>query len=169
VQEKKVMEILKQSLPNILGGLAVIAIVSAAGWVWSQYRTKSIDTSEIISPSDGEGVVHMAQVSGTFSEADANNDLWLVVQPVQDPQYYPQSSGILKQTNQNWRSVAYIGRSPEHNIGEAFIIHLVAISDASSQVFAEYLKKFRGIQERAGLDNLPEETIVLHSISVVRK
>jgi len=91
--------------------------------------------SLIILPTDGAIVSHMVQVSGTYSKYNANKDFWLVVQPVQSPQYHPQTSKIPKLKKKNWKSIAYVGQSPKHNIGDEFIIHLVSATKSASKIF----------------------------------
>ena len=163
------MEVFKKSLPNIIGGLAVVLILSVAGWMWSHYKSADKNVTEIIAPREGASVPHMAQLSGVYSESYKNHELWIVVQPVQSPAYHPQTSKIPKQSNNKWKAVAYVGRSAKHNIGEEFIIHLVSATTSASSNFNAYLIESAKRKSWVGLDLLPNGATVIDSVSVIRK
>jgi len=83
----RVRSISRLTLPNFLGGLAVVVVVSLSGWFWAHYSGSSTTTS-ITSPKKDESVPHMTQIDGRYSSIHKNLDLWIVVQPVNAPAYH---------------------------------------------------------------------------------
>lgn len=160
------MEIFKKSIPDIIGGLAVVIIVALAGWASSSY---SLNQIKIISPKDGEQVPWMTCLEGTYSDEYKDKDLWVVVQPVNSPQYHPQTSKIPKKSHHKWSAVAYVGESESKNIGEKFIIHLVSADTEASSQFETYLTQAAFSKQWPGLDSLPTNSRVVVSIGVYRK
>ncbi|MEA1900397.1 MAG: hypothetical protein U9N47_06510 [Thermodesulfobacteriota bacterium] len=103
------------SLPNFLGGLSVVIIVSLVTWGWQHFKKEEPKLPGIYELTDGDFVSHKTSVQGWYSEAEANVDLWLVVQPVESPHYHPQPGPIPKDQDGQWRGIAYLGASPEKN------------------------------------------------------
>ncbi len=161
------MNVFRQSLPNIIGGLAVVLIMSIVGWFWSQSDSDATNETIITFPKEGASVSRMAQFSGVYSNTYNEQDLWLVVQPVLSPTYHPQRSKIPK-SNNNWKAVAYVGESEKHNIGEEFIVHLVSATTSASSKFKEYLVESAKRKSWVGLEDLPNGAIALYSISITR-
>ena len=163
------MSILKMSLPNIIGGLTVVAIVSIAGWTWHTYWPQRPDSSIISEPKDGDRVKHIQSLTGWYSENEEESDLWIVVQPVQSPNYHPQPGPITKDKNGTWKAVSYLGKSASENIGEEFNIFLISASPEASKRFSEYLAFSADTKKWVGLERLPNGATSLYSIRVFRE
>jgi hypothetical protein len=125
--------------------------------------------TEIISPNEGETIPWMTPIEGTYSDKYKDQDLWIVVQPVNWPKYYPQKSKIPKQSNHNWKDVVYIGESISKNIGDKFIIHLVSANKEASSIFSNYLNQSAICWNESGMVGLPSNSNVVLSRCVYRK
>jgi len=77
-------------------------------------------------------------------------DIWLVVQPIPAPQYWPQSGPLLF-VGGKFHAVVYFGANAEQGIGQEFNLIIVSAPQNASQRFQEFLQK----PEAAGMPGLP--------------
>ena len=162
------MNLLKPTIANIIGGLAVAVIIAVAGYFANNYF---FNKTKIISPQEGDKVSWMTSIEGTFSSESEykKKHPWIVVQPIKSPKYHPQTSGIQIQANHKWNAVAYIGESDEKNSGEKFLIHLVLADETASLEIERYIKEATLTNSWDGLDPLSLNLDIAMSISVYRR
>lgn len=149
----------------ILVALSIFLIASPA---------LSQPTARITSPADGARVNHRISVSGTCQHVTSGRFLWLVVQPVGDTSFHPQSGSsqsraISNGCNGTWNGVAYIGENQSNNIGEEFDILLVDADRNGNLAMQNYLINARNTRVYSGLQPLPAGVNVLHKIRVIRR
>ncbi len=82
---------------------------------------------------------------------------------------HPQTAPVAKQQDDHWTGVAYLGESPEKNIGERFILHLVSANANATSVFSNYLLQASATNKYNGISALPVGAAVVVSTSVYRK
>ena len=158
---------MKKWLISILG-----AVVAGVLVYWITIGADSplkVKRSEIYEPTDGASVSQKTAVKGWCSESDAKNDLWLVVQPVESPYYHPQPGPIPKDKDGQWRGIAYVGTPDSKNIGEEYLIFVVATNPTVSKVFSDYLRDSNNKGKWTGLQTLPDGTTSIDSLRVIRK
>ena len=123
----------------------------------------------IIKPEDGDRVTCRETVEGWYSEVEANSDLWIVVQPVESPNYHPQPGPLPKNKNGKWQGIAQFGVSDKENIGEEFLVFIVQASSTVSQIFSNYIEDSNQKKQWNGLPTLPNGAVPFDSVKLIRK
>ena len=108
-------------------------------WVTVGFDSTSPKKYGIYHPIDGASVSNKILVEGFCNETDTKSDLWLVVQPIQSPYYHPQIGPLPKDDKGKWKGVANIGDSGSQNVGEEYLIFIVASNSSASKAFSDYL------------------------------
>ena len=106
---------------------------------------------------------------GFCGESNLKNDLWLVVQPIESTYFYPQVGPLPKDKKGNWHGIAYVGVSEGQNIGEEFLVFIMATNSSASKVFSDYLNDSKNQGAWEGLQTLPDGAISIDSVKVIRK
>ncbi len=163
------MSILKMSLPNFLGGLGVVVIVSLVTVGWQYFKEDEPKSPGIYEPKNDERVSHKTPVQGWYNKTEANVNLWLVVQPVESPHYHPQPGPVPIDNDGQWRGIVYLGESPRKNVGEEFLLFLIAANPDISQVFTDYLENSASQNRWIGLQTLPHGSTTIDSVRLVRR
>jgi len=120
-------------------------------------------TAQFTNLHNGSRVSFTQQVTGLVSGIPAGMDIWLVVQPLLAPQYWPQSGPLLIVGGQ-FHTVAYFGPSSAFSRGEEFNLIIVSAPQDASQRFREFLQE----PQAAGLSALPDGAQPLTQILVKR-
>lgn len=147
-------------------GMVIAGII--VFWLTTGNTTNGTNSVGIHSPLDGVRVNHKALIEGKYHESDTA-DLWIVVQPIASPYYHPQPGPVPKDPKGKWRGVAYVGESDEKNIGEEFLIFIVATDSSVSSIFSGYLIGAATKKHWPGFAKLPTGTIPIDSVRVIRK
>jgi copper(I)-binding protein len=112
---------------------------------------------------NGSRVSYPQQVTGLVSNVPAGMDIWLVVQPLFAPQYWPQSGPLLIVGGQ-FHGVAYFGQTAAQGSGQEFNLLIVSAPQDASQLFQGFVQK----QQVAGMVRLPRDVQPLTLILVKR-
>lgn len=148
---------------------------AAAGSAATTLEVLDASRPHILAPRDGAAVCYEQAFRGNAIGPPPGQVLWLVVKPLADPLTYPQAgplaieSAMVQGGGRSWTGVAFLGTGPGSLGGEGatFRVSLVAAgadADAAMRAHREWLRT----APDAGLQSLPEGTIVLHSIVVTR-
>ena len=164
--------------------LAACALTASCSWPWSS--TPSTTSTATVTPSpsvttslppppsakmtagftglhNGSRVSYPQQVTGLVSNVPTGMDIWLVVQPLFAPQYWPQSGPLLIVGGQ-FHGVAYFGQTAAQGSGQEFNLLIVSAPQDASQLFQGFVQK----QQVAGMVRLPRDVQPLTLILVKR-
>jgi hypothetical protein len=114
---------------------------------------------EIISPSDGSHVSHLALVEGISAEIPESQEIWILVYPHDVTYYYPQNGPAVVEASGYWSSLVLIG--PEQAIGREFDIIAVLASREAQEVFRASIPQ--------GFPILPDGAVIYDHVTVMRK
>jgi hypothetical protein len=112
---------------------------------------------------DGSNVDHQELVSGVVTDLPPITQAWILVRPVQAPDFWPQREFLLDQ-NGGFRTVVFFGQSARKNVGEEFILLLALASPSVSTQFRAFLTA-----PRSGMQELPQDLQILHQLTVRRR
>ena len=166
------MDWLKQALPEAIGGLIVVLIVSFVGWLWRRSRQvlRFSDRKVLITkPRHNDKVLRKIVCEGTYPKHLENADFWIVVVPFNLPNYHPQPGPVAKSKNGKWQGISYIGSSDQQNIVETFTINIIQTTPEATEAFQKYLQDGAITKQWYGLDALPQGCTMQDSVTVIRK
>jgi len=99
----------------------------------------------------------------------AGHAAWIVVFAHRFPRFHPQTEPARKVATGRWVVTAYVGKSPEEDIGGKFDLLLVLADSSASSQFRSYLDKAAQKQNWPGLDRLPDGAHIVQTVTVFRK
>jgi hypothetical protein len=112
---------------------------------------------------DGSSVDHQELVSGVVTDFPADTQPWILVRPVQAPDYWPQRELLLDKDG-GFRAVVYFGQSARKNVGEEFILLLALATPPVRTQFQAFLRA-----PGSALQELPQDLEILHQLTVRRR
>lgn len=124
--------------------------VTTSPSVISSPKTSPPTTAGFTGLHNGSRVSFTQQVAGLVSGIPTGMDIWLVVQPIFAPQYWPQSGPLLIVGGQ-FHAVVYFGLSASQGSGQEFNLIIVSAPQDASQRFRDFLQK----PQAAGMSGLP--------------
>ena len=153
---------------QVIAGLIVLAIAAGARGI---NKLKALPDKEVIisNPVSGSLVGYEIKLEGSFSTKYKDSDLWLILQPVKTPRFYPADGPILKMKNGTWKGTIYFGSSETDAIGEEFVVFIASTSLNASKVLKEYYQKAINTNSWEGLTALPKNTELHDSITLTKK
>lgn len=154
---------------QVIAGLLVLAIGSGAGWVIKKLIAPHEKEVIISNPISGSLVGYETKLEGSFSTKYKDSDLWLILQPVKTPRFYPADGPILKMKNGTWKGTIYFGSSETDAIGEEFVVFIASTNPNASKVFKDYHQKSIKTNLWEGLASLPNNTELHDSITLTKK
>lgn len=158
---------MKKWLLGILG--AVIAGI-VVYWITVGFPLPNQNHEPGISkPKSDDRVACRETVEGWYGESESNSDLWIVIQPVESPNYHPQPGPLPKNKNGKWQGIVQFGVSDKENIGEEFLVFIVQANSSASQIFSDYIRDSNKNKQWDGLSTLPYGAVPFDSVKVVRK
>ena len=106
-------------------------------------------------------VAYQQSVGGVVTGVPAGVELWLLVRPLKEGRFWPQERLFLD-TNGRFRALARFGRGVTSDVGEEFLLLLVAAPMQAGE-------EFRTRPRERGLDELPEGVKTLNQRTVIRR
>jgi len=146
-----------------------MAIGSGADWVIKKVIAPPEKELSISNPISGSFVGYEIKLEGSFSTKYKDSDLWLILQPVNTPRFYPADGPILKMKNGTWKGTIYFGGSEIDAIGEEFVVFIASANANASKVFKDYYQKSLKTNSWKGLSSLPNNTELHDSITLTKK
>jgi hypothetical protein len=121
---------------------------------------------QLTNPQDGGKADYNQVVTGVVTGLPPGIDAWIVLYPTQAPAFWPQPGPLALNPAGRFRTSVYVGAGATQNIGENFIVYLVAASPAASARF----RAFAGppVQSQ-GMSALPPDVKTLETITVTRR
>jgi hypothetical protein len=149
-----------------------ILITMAAGTVLlvaQREPTSSQPFAAIILPQDGQRVAREILVQGTVQSLRAGQQIWIAVVPDDTSLYYPQSGPVTIQGDGDWISPpVFLGSTDD--IGQrGFDVLAIIAGSQAQQALNEYLERNQQKDQFPGLDELPQDTTVADSVTVIRQ
>jgi hypothetical protein len=149
--------------------IAAVGIASALYGIRTVRSLRSdIDSKlsvAITSPREGQQVVREILVEGSSKNLSTEQTIWVAIIPEDKALYYPQNGPANVQADGSWISPSvFLGDQSDVGIKRFEILALVADQRAQQQL-AAYL----GEEKFPGLVELPQGTIVVDRITVLRK
>jgi len=148
----------------------------SAGAQWNAHDEVGVDqatsqasTVTITEPASGVDVGFRNLVRGRLASVPENLDLWIVVYPRAFPRYHPQTEPARRSNDGTWSATAYIGVSPNSDIGGEFDLHAVLTDHAASKEFLEYLQNAAKAADWPGLLELPTGAHIVYTVTVTRR
>lgn len=154
---------------QVIASLIVLAIVSGVNWGFNKLIALPGKEVTISNPVSGSLVGYEIKLEGSFSTKYKDSDLWLVLQPVKTPRFYPADGPILKMKNGTWKGTIYFGSCETDAIGEEFVVFIASTDPNASNVLKEYYQKSINTNSWEGLTSLPKYTELHDSITLTKK
>ena len=163
-------KIKNSSIPSqVIAGLLVLVIASAAVWAIEKIVTAPEKEVIISNPISGSLVGYETKMEGSFSTKYKDADLWLILQPVISPRFYPADGPILKTKNGTLKGTIYFGGSETDAIGEEFVVFIASTTPDASKAIKDYYQKSMKTNSWEGLVSLPKNTKLHDSITLTKK
>ena len=146
----------------VIAGVAVTLIVS-----WITDKGGPTSTAVITDPATGAYVDQTARVAGTSADIDAPDRVMLVVYWPDGRRYYPGVEPLDFEANGDWTGRASVGGPDDAGVGFDLV---VVVNDGAAQAeLQDYLEEVVVTGSSPGLDELPEGSLRLDTVSVTRK
>jgi hypothetical protein len=129
-------------------GVMGAALLAAAAWLWHLLGKQCEEIGPlpdlvIQTPGDGATVVRSVLVAGTVKGSSLCTRLWLVVNPIGEPGWWPQGGPLVALPDGRWEQPAFLGGRP----GQRFRLSVVVASKDAHGAFVKYLEDATGKQE----------------------
>lgn len=154
---------------QVVSGLILAAIIALAAWTFKELNATYFEKIIINGPSSGIEVGYDTIIDGSFPSKYHSSDLWLVVQPVISPRFYPQVGPISKSKNGKWKGIVYLGESQNDAIGQEFLIFIATATPSASNILKKYHQSSADKKSWNGFESLPEGVQLHDSITVTKK
>jgi len=148
--------------------LLALAAVGAAGFIlgsrWSSREIPESPRAEILSPASGSSVPALVAVRGIAAGIPEGSRVWLVVNPVNEPGWWPQGGPLVPlPPSRTWQQTASLGGA----VGQRFQVAVVLASASASLEFERYLEQGTRTGNYAA-QPLPAGTMPLVAVEVVK-
>jgi hypothetical protein len=122
-------------------------------------------TGRLTGVRDGSKVAFHQPVNGVVTGLPPGTDVWIVVEPISAPAFWPQLGPLALLPTGAFRASVYFGASATQNVGEQFITLLVVAPPAASSRF----QAFAASNPSQGLTRLPPGLLILARVAVTRR
>ena len=154
---------------KVIAGLIVLIIASGARWAIKKIAISPENEVKISNPISGSLVGYETKMEGSFSTKYKDTDLWLFLQPVKSPKFYPADGPILKTKDGTWKGTIYFGDSETDATGEEFEVFIASTTSDASKDIKDYCQKSTETNSWEGLVSLPKNTELHDSITLTKK
>lgn len=154
---------------QVIAGLLIAAIVAGTTWAIKMFNAPPDKELVISKPVSGSLVGYETKLEGTFSTEYKDADLWLILQPVDTPRFYPADGPILKMKSGTWKGTIYFGSSETDAIGKEFVVFIASTTPVSSNFLKEYYHNSIKKNSWEGLESLPDNIVLHDSITLTKK
>jgi hypothetical protein len=122
--------------------------------------------AHLISPANGDRVAIVVKARGTASHLKGR--LWLVVYSPVVQRYYPQTGPVTVSQTGKWSDTVYFGTVTTHR-GEPYTLLAVQASPAANAAMKHYLAVGNRTGKWPGMVTMPNGSLWLASVHVIRK
>ncbi len=175
LKERKLIPVIKEEISDKQEGTVIKQSIEPNA-------TVNIDTQvvivisrpqplEIASPSHQGLVSWRPTVEVQYDSIRNNEYAWIIVLPHGTNAWHPQLSEldiVIDSSGSTWKTI-YIGEDGSADIGRQFDIAVALTDGTAHQVFKSYMSNAIANQEYPGIADLPNNTAIIHKITVTRQ